>query len=364
MKPYGIQSDTHNHSWHSFSTILETGINSRLQHILDETLRLAHEVQTQGGDTIYHTGDLFHVRGNIAPSVLNPTLDMYRHIVEVMGMKVRILAGNHDLEGRDAHRVGSAITALEGIGCEIVNAPTAFYDDQVIMIPWHQNTDDLKKAIADMIRGLAEHEDEGARVNDIHDWDLMIHAPVDGVIPGLPAHGLTDKELVDFGFKRVFSGHYHHHKDFGNGVYSVGASTHQTWSDVGSKAGFLIVSDTVKWHKSHAPEFVEINGDMDELEMKAVADGAYVRAKINSDKAADVETVRSFLLESGAKGVTILTTKVAIEASRSTSTVKAGASIETSVSEFIKSSSGVTDAEALTKLCNSILAEARMEVAE
>ncbi|MEJ8025469.1 serine/threonine protein phosphatase [Acinetobacter baumannii] len=365
MQPYGIQSDSHCHNWHAFSSILESGINNRLQHILDEKIRLANEVKKVGGNTIYHTGDLFHVRGNIAPSVLNPTLDTYRHIVKEMGMKVRILAGNHDLEGRDAHRVSSAITALEGIGCEIVNAPTAFYDDQVIMLPWHQNTDDLKKAIADMVKGLAEHEDECARINDIHNWDLMIHAPVDGVIPGLPAHGLTDKELVDFGFKRVFCGHYHHHKDFGNGVYSVGASTHQTWSDVGSKAGFLIVDSLdVKWYRSHAPEFVEINGDMDELEMKAVVDGAYVRAKINSDKAADVEAVRNFLLESGAKGVTILTTKVAIEASRSTSTVKAGASIEASVGEFIKSSPGVTDAEALTKLCNSILVEARMEVAE
>ena len=365
MKPYGIQSDTHCHNWHAFSSILESGINNRLQHILDEKIRLANEVKKAGGGTIYHTGDLFHVRGNIAPSVLNPTLDTYRHIVEEMGMKVRILAGNHDLEGRDAHRVGSAITALEGIGCEIVNQTTLFEDDKVVMIPWHQNTDSLREAIALAVgKVLSTVPATDMSEEMLKEWSLMIHAPVDGVIPGLPAHGITDTELSCLGFGRVFSGHYHHHKDFGNGVYSVGASTHQTWSDVGSKAGFLIVSDTVKWHKSHAPEFVEINGDMDELEMKAVADGAYVRAKINSDKAADVETVRSFLLESGAKGVTILTTKVAIEASRSTSTVKAGASIETSVSEFIKSSSGVTDAEALTKLCNSILAEARMEVAE
>lgn len=361
MQPYGIQSDTHCHNWHAFSSILESGINNRLQHILDEKIRLANEVKKAGGNTIYHTGDLFHVRGNIAPSVLNPTLDTYRHIVKEMGMKVRILAGNHDLEGRDAHRVGSAITALEGIGCEIVNQTTFFTDDKVAMIPWHQNTDTLKveiAAVVDQING-------GSHSTLQSYWALMIHAPVDGVIPGLPAHGITDADLASYGFKYVFCGHYHHHKDFGNGVYSVGASTHQTWSDVGSKAGFLIVDSLdVKWYRSHAPEFVEINGDMDELEMKAVVDGAYVRAKINSDKAADVEAVRNFLLESGAKGVTILTTKVAIEASRSTSTVKAGASIEASVSEFIKSSPGVTDAEALTKLCNSILAEARMEVAE
>ena len=359
MKSFGITSDSHCHNWHAFSTVLPSGVNSRLQNILDEKLRLAKETLAQGGKTIYHCGDLFHVRGNIAPSVLNPTLDTYRQIID-MGLKVRILAGNHDLEGRDAQRVSSAITALEGIGCEIVNAPTFFTDDRVVMIPWIQDVASLKAAIA-----KAVDEINGAAHSHIHnDWSLMIHAPVDGVIAGLPAHGMTDKDLADYGFKYVFSGHYHHHKDFGNGVYSVGASTHQTWSDLKSKAGFLIISDDgVKWHKSHAPDFVEIDGDMDEFEIRAAVDGAYVRAKINSAKTADVERVRKFLTDCGAKGVMIITTKVVIEASRSSSTVKAGASIEESVSEFVNKSPAA-DKAALNKLCAEILAEARMESAE
>ncbi len=365
MTPYGIQSDTHNHAWHAFATTLESGVNSRLQTILDETWRLALSVKKLGGKTMYHCGDLFHVRGNIAPSVLNPTLDLYRKIVEELGIEPRLLAGNHDLEGRDASRVSSAITALEGIGCKIVNKPTAFYDDQVMMIPWIQDTDELKKTIESMCKGLAEHEDEGARIDDLHTWTLMIHAPVDGVIAGLPAHGITDEYLASLGFQYVFSGHYHHHKDFGNGVYSVGASTHQTWSDVGAKAGFLLVTRLgVKWMKSHAPDFVEIDGDMDEFEIKTLVDGNYVRAKISTANTVDVERVRAFLVENGAKGVTILSTKVAVEASRSISTVKAGSSIEASVSEFIKKSSVTVDHEHLTMLCNAILAEARMEIAE
>lgn len=360
MTPYGVQSDTHNHGWHAFSSILESGVNNRLQMILDETLRLANEIKAQGGKTMYHSGDLFHVRGNIAPSVLNPTLDTYRHIVQDLGIEVRILAGNHDLEGRDAHRVSSAITALEGIGCKIVNAPTAFPDDRVFMIPWIQDINELKAAIAKAVEDINGHTH-----SHIHnDWSLMIHAPVDGVIPGLPAHGLTNVELAGYGFKYVFCGHYHHHKDFGDGVHSVGASTHQTWSDVGSKAGFLVVNDDgVKWFKSHAPEFVEIDGDMDEFEIKALIDNNYVRAKISTANTADVERVRAFLIDNGAKGVTIITTKVAVEASRSTATVKAGASIEESVGEFIKRSTAV-DPERLTVLCNAILAEARLEVTE
>lgn len=360
MTPYGVHSDTHNHNWHAFSTMLESGVNNRLQMILDETLRLATEIKAMGGKTMYHSGDLFHVRGNIAPSVLNPTLDTYRHIVQDMGIEVRILSGNHDLEGRDAHRVSSAITALEGIGCKIVNKVTFFSDDKMVMIPWIQDVNNLKAAIVQAVDDI-----NGGIHHHLHsDWSLMIHAPVDGVIPGLPAHGLTNTELAAYGFKYVFSGHYHHHKDFGDGVFSVGASTHQTWSDVGSKAGFITVDeDGVKWHKSHAPEFVEIGGDMDEFEIKTLVDGAYVRAKISTANTADVERVRAFLTENGAKGVTIITTKVAVEASRTSATVKAGASIEESVGAFIKQSK-LSDSERLTVLCNSILAEARAGIAE
>src|SRR3569833_2574261 len=115
MKPYGVMSDTHNHGWSAFATVLPSGVNSRLQIILDETWRCAQEIKKAGGDTLYHGGDLFHVRGSIAPSVLNPTTDCYRAIIED-GIQVVIDAGNHDLEGKEAARVSSAGAAGGGGG--------------------------------------------------------------------------------------------------------------------------------------------------------------------------------------------------------------------------------------------------------
>lgn len=359
MTAYGLISDTHHHNWHQFSTVTAEGVNSRLQHILDEEVRAAKAIQALGGKRIYHGGDLFHVRGSIAPSVLNPTLDNFKRIRDENGIEVRILAGNHDLEGRDSERLGSAVTALEGV-CTIVNKPTLFHDDEVVMIPWHQNVADLKVTIAKMVEGI-----NGGKSGTLHhSWTLIIHAPVDGVIPGLPSHGMTDKDLKDFGFYRVFSGHYHCHKDFGNGVYSIGALTHQTWSDLNSKAGFLTVTPKdVLWYKSHAPEFTEVTAEMDEVEIKDAADGCYVRAKISSTKKSDVEAVREFLIDSGAKGVVIIVDKSSVEAERKVVSVKAGASIEQSVNSFIESA-GMTDAEQVKILCASILSEARAEVAE
>lgn len=360
---YGVLSDTHNHGWSAFSETDKNGINSRLQAILDETYRCAEEVKNAGGKRMYHTGDLFHVRGSVAPSVLNPTIDTYKKIIETLGVEIFILAGNHDLEFREANRNGSAVTALEGIGCKIVNETMTFGDEKVVMIPWFQNVDELKKEINQVIDDI-----NGGMHSHLHnDWTLMIHAPVDGVISGIPSHGLNSAYLGSLGFKRVFSGHYHNHKDFGNGVYSVGALTHNSWSDLGSKAGFLIVSDSeVKWFETHAPKFIEVDGGMDETDIILSSSGNYVRCTVSAGASqADIEGVRQFLTDNGAKGVVILSQKKILEVEREeVSSIKAGASIETSISDYVGKLSAGDKTEELNKLCLSILEKARMEMAE
>lgn len=352
IKPYGIISDTHHHAWSAFAEVTPAGVNSRLQMLLDETKRCAAEVRKAGGDTIVHGGDLFHVRGSIAPSVLNPTMDCYRELIKD-GFKIVINAGNHDLEGKTADRVGSAITALEGIGCKVVNSFEYGMKalERVVLIPWVQDVNVLK-ALIEKMRDSDEHPEE---------LDLILHAPIDGVIDGIPPHGLDAAYLKALGFKNVFCGHYHHYKYFGDGVYSIGALAHHTWSDIGSKAGFLIVDDTdVRWFKSHAPEFVEITTETDPDEIAMTVDGNYVRAKLKSAKQSDVEDSRQFLMDQGAKGVIIVVEREAAGITRTGATVKAGASMEVSVSDFIKGMSHPNPVE-LASLCANILTEARGE---
>lgn len=353
MKPYGVISDTHHHNWSAFATTNADGINSRLQMILDETERAADEVRKAGGNTLYHGGDLFHVRGSIAPSVLVPTLDCYTRIL-ASGVDIVINAGNHDLEGKDAARVSSAVTALEGIGCTVINSPKIHHigaGSDMMVVPWIPAIADLKAAI--------EATPEAER----GELDLLLHAPIDGVIPGLPDHGLTDGYLASLGYRRVLSGHYHHHKDFGNGVWSIGSLTPQTWSDLNAKSGFLIVSDAgVKWFASHAPSFVEIDGGTDPAEIPLIVDGNYVRVTINSSKASDVETMRQFLTDSGAVGVTVLPSKAPTAAAAGTraggGVLKAGATLEASITEYIKAQAFPREA-ALGALCQDILTVVR-----
>lgn len=350
MKAFGLISDSHHHLWSAFATTLPGGVNSRLQGILDETKRCAAEVKAAGGDTLYHGGDLFHVRGSIAPSVLNPTMDCYREIIE-SGVQIVINAGNHDLEGKEATRVSSAITALEGIGCKVINQPNYGHFDHMVIIPWIPNIAQLKEAI------------EYVLPVDREGCDLLLHAPIDGVIPGLPDHGLDAGYLAGLGYRRVFAGHYHHHKDLGGNIYSIGSLTPQTWSDIGAKSGFLIVTDDgVKWHASHSPSFVEINSGTDPDEIPLIVDGNYVRVTITSSKSADVEAMRSYLTDCGAKGVIVLADTKAVPVTRAGgATLKAGATLETSIGDFIASNAFKRQAD-LAMLCQDILTNVRSAV--
>ena len=350
MKPYGIISDSHNHFWSAFSKVLPSGVNSRLRVLLDETKRCAAEVNKAGGDTLYHAGDLFHVRGSLTPSVLNPTLDCYREITE-SGIRVAIIPGNHDAEAKNVERVSSAVTSLEGVGCFVASGGNFLLRDGVVLVPWIENIDELKTQLIAARDSLSESE--------LKECDAIIHAPIDGVIPGLPDHGLSPEWLGDLGFKRVFAGHYHNHKSFPKGVYSIGALAHHTWSDIGSKAGFLIVKDNnVQWFKSRAPEFIELNADDDSDELPLIVDGNYVRVKTTMTSAADIAGIRETLEGYGAAGVTVIAQKDASVVSRSDATVSAGSSVEASVSAFIKGASLDNPDKLLTR-CMEILSAAK-----
>lgn len=345
--PYGLISDTHHHNWTAFSSTNSNGVNTRLQEILDETHRCAIEVSKAGGDTIVHAGDLFHVRGSVAPSVLNPTLALYKRLTSD-GFKIIINAGNHDLEGRDATDLGSAITALKEVGCTVVNEPMVFERIGLMLVPYIGKVAELK------------HELNKTHTRDVSKFDLILHAGIDGVIKGLPDHGLDADYLAKLGFARVFSGHYHHHKELvREKVWSIGALTHQTWGDIGTKAGFLVAypEGQVRYSASHAPNFVEIDGTTDPDDVPLIVDGNYVRAKIVSSKPKEIDALRGFLITSGAKGVTIIS-QPATGVTRTATSIKAGASLDVSVSDFIKGGTWINQPQLIT-LCDDILKEAQ-----
>jgi DNA repair exonuclease SbcCD nuclease subunit len=313
--PYALVADVHAHNWSQFHKINTDGLNSRLASILSELERAARAAKAAGGDTLVVAGDLFHVRGSIAPSVFNPTVECFKRIV-AMGIRVIIIPGNHDLEGKYADELGNAMQQLALIdGVDVIIKP-CFIGDKVF-VPWIEDLDELRKVMTD-------HVDADA--------DLIIHAPLNGVIKGLPDHGLDPVELAQLGYRRVFSGHYHNHKEFVGGVYSIGATTHQTWSDPGTKAGFLLVyPDRVEFNESQAPAFVNIDA-VSEINPAAVA-GNFIRLRLKDVEPDDLAAVKKRLSEDGALNWVDHCTKKR-EVTRGASSSK-NVTLEVSVANFV-----------------------------
>jgi DNA repair exonuclease SbcCD nuclease subunit len=338
--PYLLLSDTHYHAWDAFSTVTPTGVNSRLDILLRETRRAYEHLKSVGGTHVFHAGDMFHTRGSLVPSVINPVREEYSRAAG-QGLSTYAIAGNHDLESNDTRWLTAATSAM----------PVQFTEDvtrigDVVLVNWHSSV----KALMVTLEALA------AETRDRKLVDLIIHAPVDGVLVGIPSHSLTAAMLAELGFRRVFSGHYHNHKDFENGVYSIGALTHQTWSDVGTKAGYcLVYPDRVEWHESNAPKFIDVQTELlDTLtadELSPVVVGNYCRTTLIDPTAKSEARTRTVLNEAGAVGVLIRSQKSASKMSTRREETKGIASLEATVSKYAELKGG----EPLAALCAEIM---------
>lgn len=340
MKPYVVISDLHYHAWSAFAETNAQGVNTRLQMILDATREAAEAVRAAGGNHIFIAGDVFHKRGEIAPSVLNPVMDLYRDLI-AQGYEIHAIPGNHDLERNDSERLANSITALESLGVHVYHEPTAVkLDDShyVGMFPWFSSIDALLRQMLDMRDELTFDDREFDAEAHI---DAIIHAPVDGVLPHLPSHGLNADDLQGTGWNRVFSGHYHNYADLGEGVYSIGALTHQNWGDIGAIAGYLLITDeeTVEQRETKHPKFVELTGDESDEDAERKVRGNYVRVRVQIEKDSEIKEIRDGVMAMGALGCTVMPMKkttVTRAGTAASSTAPTSVRIEQSIKSYLE----------------------------
>lgn len=330
---YAVLSDIHAHAFTLFAKPGANGINSRLEIILNEMERAADALLAAGGNTMVIAGDILHTRGQIDPEVLNP-LRMTIERIMAKGIDILAIPGNHDLKSAETSEISSSIQNLAQIdlgGAEfrVFNQRTYVVRDdmQFGFVPWTTS----KEQLLDDLKWLA------SKPNHKH-LDVFIHAGIDGVLSGMPAHGLTHHELAAFGFRNVFAGHYHNHKDFGNGVTSIGATTHHNWGDIGTRAGFLLVNEmdgSFKHMPTEAPRFVDISG-MTEEDMVFAAPGNYVRFRGPTMTNDQVKELREELMKMGAIGTSIEVPRTT-QVLRTTQPGKA-VTTEQSIEAFVKAS--------------------------
>jgi DNA repair exonuclease SbcCD nuclease subunit len=355
---YGIVSDIHAHAWSQFSHTDKDGVNSRLRIILNELERAAQVTKAQGFSDLIIAGDIFHTRGSIDPEVLNP---VRAKIEEILGyIDIHAIPGNHDLKTRETRQLSSAIQNLsQANGAHaftIYNNPSYVRvgDERVAFVPWMEGEGALHKALTDVGSHLSDSERKTC--------DVIIHAGIDGVLSGVPGSGLTAATLSAHGFRRVFAGDYHNHKDMGSGVYSIGATTHQTWGDVATRAGFLIVTPTsVVFNDTVAPKFVDLTG-MDLIDMELEARGNYVRFRGPEMTQLEINELRKQFEDWDACGVSIQVPKSVI-GHRATAPAK-GLTLEQSIEGFVSAVSTLpasVDRAEVQRRALEVLAQTRLD---
>ncbi|MCB7006950.1 hypothetical protein LIZ07_24145, partial [Escherichia coli] len=86
-------------------------------------------------------------------------------------------------------------------------SPPTICNSAVALLPWRDSMDDLRADLA--------HVKDAIGASVASKWTAIIHAPVNGVVLGIPDHGFDGKELASYGFGLVLAGHYHNHKKIG-----------------------------------------------------------------------------------------------------------------------------------------------------
>lgn len=309
--PFAIISDVHMNDWSQFSYIREDKVNSRLYETIEAVWEAVGHLRRLGGKDLIITGDLFHTRGKIKPSVYNPVYDAFQTICR-SGINVWCLPGNHDLEGKESDTIGNAIHPFEAIPFFRIFDEVSQVDN-FIFIPWIEHKDDFTRIINDIV--------------DPADKVVFCHIGIDGVLDQVA--GKVGKAVLDKGFKYVFSGDYHNHKALGNGIYSVGALTHHGFGDVGSRAGYLIVEeDKVTQVETKAPKFVNhsslhIAGNIVRIQ------GEYTEQ--------EAEEIKESLQKEGALYVQDLSTRPTLkETSHSTTAVRVDLSFDHALESYTK----------------------------
>jgi DNA repair exonuclease SbcCD nuclease subunit len=188
-----IISDTHHHAWTQFAKSEADGTNSRNNEIIKATEELVLLAEAEGCKTMFHAGDLFHTRGSIAPSVFNPVVEYYAALVK-RGWDIHLIPGNHDMEANTSGKYTNAVTALQEVGVHVYTEPTFNEKLNTAFIPWIPDLNALRAVLA--------------RFNDEADapFDVVAHSPMNGVITGLPNHGLTTTSLVTITTSRFLRG--------------------------------------------------------------------------------------------------------------------------------------------------------------
>ena len=185
-------------------------------------------IDSHGITTVLILGDTFDRRKYVNFYSLKRTKEMFFDELAKRGIKVHMLAGNHDTYFKNTNDVNSVDLLLrEYDNINVIDKPTTINLDNVpiCMVPWicPENYVDCLKEVEDTSADLCMGHFEIA--------GFAMHR-------GMPSLEGLNRDIFRR-FDRVFSGHYHHRSSSDNITY-LGNPYELTWQDYNDPRGFHI----------------------------------------------------------------------------------------------------------------------------
>jgi DNA repair exonuclease SbcCD nuclease subunit len=183
-------------------------------------------LDANGINTVLILGDTFDRRKYVNFYALDRAKKMFFDKLEERGIRVHMLAGNHDTYYKNTNDVNSPDLLLrEYNNIDVIDSPETIVIDgtSICMMPWicpenyQESLDEMKNTKAEICMGHFEIA------------GFAMHR-------GMESHDGLSKEIFDK-FDMVFSGHYHHRSDDGH-IYYLGNPYELTWQDFKDTRGF------------------------------------------------------------------------------------------------------------------------------
>jgi DNA repair exonuclease SbcCD nuclease subunit len=180
--------------------------------------------------TVLVLGDTFDRRKYVNFYALDRAKKMFFDKLEERGIRVHMLAGNHDTYYKNTNEVNSPDLLLTEYGnIDVISKPETIVIDgiPICMMPWIC-PENYQESIDQMTNTKAEI--------------CMGHFEIAGFAMhrGMESHEGISKETFEK-FDMVFSGHYHHKSDDGQ-IYYLGNPYELTWQDYNDTRGFHLFS--------------------------------------------------------------------------------------------------------------------------
>ena len=183
-------------------------------------------IDSSGIDTVLILGDTFDRRKYVNFYSLDRAKKMFFNKLEERGIRVHMLAGNHDTYYKNTNEVNSPELLLtEYTNIDVISKPETIFIDgtSICMMPWIC-PDNYQESLDHMTNTNAEI--------------CMGHFEIAGFAMhrGMESHDGLSKQTFDK-FDIVFSGHYHHRSNDKH-IHYLGNPYELTWQDYNDPRGF------------------------------------------------------------------------------------------------------------------------------